>query len=158
MSQFIHRLFTTVLSVVLFSAVLAGVQYTFFGGDQLGFGLLLGIYSFYTAPVFILGGIPAAYLVDFYLKNRKELNTKLGNYLQSFALYGIAGITVAMVYSAISGISAGNYFFTITESIQSVLIGLGAAIVYYHIALLLQINWEKLKKQYEQEQQQQGAR
>ncbi|MCD8510968.1 MAG: hypothetical protein LRY73_14650 [Bacillus sp. (in: Bacteria)] len=29
----------------------------------------------------------------------------------------------------------------------AIVVGIGAAAVYFHISLLLQINWEKLKKQ-----------
>ncbi|MBU9713637.1 hypothetical protein [Evansella tamaricis] len=151
MSQFFHRLFICILSVVLFSAALAGIQYFITGGEQFGFGLLLGIYSFYTAPVFLLGGIPASYLVDSYMKKNQSVYTKLQNYFRSFGLYGIAGITVVMIYSAITSITKGQYFFTAFESLQNIAIGLSAAIVYYHITLLLQINWEKLKEQYQQE-------
>ncbi|ADU28722.1 hypothetical protein [Evansella cellulosilytica] len=154
MSKFIHRFFISVLSVVIFSAILAGYTYLFSSGEQLGFGLLLGIYSFYTAPVFILGGIPATYIVDFFVKNRNtEVRTKLEAYCRNFALYALAGIAVAMVYSAITSLANGNFFFTLGDSLLSIVIGLAAAAVYYNISLLLQINWEKMKEQYEKEQQ-----
>ncbi|MFA9558399.1 hypothetical protein ACERII_13915 [Evansella sp. AB-rgal1] len=154
MSKFLHRLFISILSVVIFSALIAGFQYHFSDVGQLGFGMLLGIYVFYTAPVFILGGIPASYAVDALLKkDKKELATKLQTYLRSTMMYGIAGIVVAMTYSAITSLANGQYFFTMMESISSIFIGLAAALVYYHINLLLQINWEKLKEQHRQQEQ-----
>ncbi|MDQ0254046.1 putative Na+-dependent transporter [Evansella vedderi] len=153
MSKFFHRFFISVLSVVIFSALAAGFQYTFQSAGELSFGLLLGIYCFYTAPVFILGGIPASYLVDSLLKKHKDkLATTVQNYFRSFSLYGIAGIIIMMIYAAISSIASGQFFFSIEESITNIIVGIAAAAVYYHITLLLQINWEKLKKQRQKEQ------
>ncbi|MCD8510967.1 MAG: hypothetical protein LRY73_14645 [Bacillus sp. (in: Bacteria)] len=112
MSKFIHRIFISILSVVIFSAVIAGFQYMFISQGELGYGLLLGIYSFYTAPFFILVGIPATYLLDYLLKKHKQLITSsIQAYLRSFSMYGITGIIIAMIYSAITSINNGNYFF-----------------------------------------------
>ncbi|MDG5785955.1 hypothetical protein QA612_00525 [Evansella sp. AB-P1] len=154
MSKFFHRFFISVLSVVIFSALLAGFQYHFSAAGELGFGMLLGIYVFYTAPVFILGGIPASYAVDAFLKkDKKELASKLETYLRSVGMYGVAGIVVAMIYSALTSLANGQLFFTFAESFQSILIGIVAAIVYYNISLLLQVNWEKLKEQHREREQ-----
>lgn len=154
MSKFIHRFFISILSVVIFSALVAGFQYMFISEGELGYGLLLGIYSFYTAPFFILAGIPATYLLDYILKKHKQMiTTSLHAYIRSFSMYGITGIIIAMIYSAITSISKGNYFFTLGESLMAITVGISAAAVYFHISLLLQINWEKLKKQQESQEQ-----
>ncbi|SER99748.1 hypothetical protein [Salipaludibacillus aurantiacus] len=151
MSKLFHRLFISVLSVVLFSSLLAGYQYYFVHGQELNYALLMGIYSFYTAPVFILGGVPATYLIDYLLK--KEAITTIHAYLRSFGMYGAAGVVVAMIYFALTSMATGQFYFTLSESVSSIMIGIAAAAVYYHIQLLLHINWEKLKQKQREEQQ-----
>ncbi|PYZ92263.1 hypothetical protein CR194_15610 [Salipaludibacillus keqinensis] len=153
MSKLFHRLFISLLSVVLFSAILAGYQYMFVHGQEISYGLLMGIHSFYTAPVFILGGIPATYLIDYIMKKEDTsfLDT-IHSYFRSFGMYGVAGIIVAMIYFAITSMANGQFYFTLSESVSSIMIGIAAAAVYYHIQLLLHINWEKLKKKQLEEQ------
>ncbi|SDX97371.1 hypothetical protein SAMN05421736_10147 [Evansella caseinilytica] len=152
MSIFLHKLFITILSIVSFSAVAAGFQTVFSEVRELGFGLLFGIYSFYSAPVFLLGGIPAAYVADrFAAKRRMEGAAALQTYCRTFIIYGIAGATVAMLYSAIHAIVEGRYFFSAGESFAAVGVGLTGAVIYYHISLLLQIDWNDRQQQYKQE-------
>lgn len=154
MPKFFHRLFISVLSVVIFSALAAAYQLVFSGGDQLGFGLLTGIYTFYTAPVFILGGIPASYAADHFIKKHKyTITSSVHEYVRAFSLYAAAGVTVSIVYFSLSALSRGQFYFTPGESLTSILIGVAGALVYYHISLLLKINWEKLKEQQHKKEQ-----
>ncbi|UCZ53817.1 hypothetical protein LGQ02_03250 [Bacillus shivajii] len=146
MSSFFHKLFISMVSVVMFSTLIAGFHVSFLGQEQLSFGMLVGIYTFYTAPVFILGGIPASYIIDHLLKKHKDkIVTEVQSYVKTFGLYGLAGVIVAMIYFGVTSMASGQFFFTIQESITSIMIGIAASAVYYHMQLLLQITWNNIK-------------
>lgn len=153
MSTFLHRLFTSILSILVFSSIITAFQ-VYVLNNELPFVLLLTIYMFYTTPVFILGGITASYIVDFFLKKQsKEFFTKMHRYVHTTVMYGIAGIVVAMVYSSMTSISKGEYFSTFSQSIMTILVGILGAIVFYNIHMLLEVNWDKfLKAQHEEEE------
>src|SRR5690554_5394912 len=113
MPTFLHKFFISILSVMIFSSLIAAFQITFMN-NELNFGLLFVIYSFYTTPVFIFAGVPTSYIIDKLLKkNPKKFATKLQTYIRSISMYGIAGIAIAMVYASISTISSGVYFFSL---------------------------------------------
>lgn len=151
MSTFLHRIFTSFLSILVFSALLAGFQ-TFIMNSELSFGLLLSIYIFYSIPVFLIGGVTASYIVDQFLRsNTKVFISKLRKYVHSLAFYGLAGIVVAMIYSSITSISHGEYLFTFNQSFTTIMMGILAATVFYNIYVLLDMNWEKMIRAYKEE-------
>ncbi|WP_416148777.1 hypothetical protein ACM26V_21305 [Salipaludibacillus sp. HK11] len=156
MSKLFHVLFISLLSVVLFSALLAGYQQLFTQtGHEVSYGLLMGIYSFYTLPIFILGGIPTTYLINYYTRKQGSPILKLPeSYFRSFAMYGIAGILVTIVYSSLTAFAYGGVYISLSDSLRSIILGLVGASIYYHLQLLLNIDWEKLKqKRFEEAQQ-----
>ena len=158
MPTFIHKFFTACLSVITFSFIVAAFQ-VFFLHNELQFGLLLTIYTFYMTPIFIIIGIPISYIIDKRLKSdNKEMTANFQSYIRSLAYYGIAGLAVAMIYGSITLIGHGHYFFSFGESIKYIVTGLVGAFVYHSIALLLYIDWEAARKEYEAEQKAEGEK
>ncbi|RNB91902.1 hypothetical protein EDM56_03890 [Brevibacillus fluminis] len=96
---------------------------------------LLVLFLIYAGPVYILGGIPSAILIEM-LQRRIALTNRVGLYFFNVCAYLIAGVLVTFLLLLIN--SQGRL---LTEAIRENLIffvlGAIAAVLYYHVLMLL---------------------
>ncbi|MBB5172534.1 hypothetical protein [Texcoconibacillus texcoconensis] len=138
-----QRFLYACVTTVMFSAIVAGFVYEPAsrlpeGATHMSFGLLLGIYMFYSAPVIFLVGIPVSWLLD-KLMLRLPIRSTMKWYATYLGLYAGAGLSVMLIYVVGRAINVGMSFVEFSnEALISSLAGLTAALLYYGVMVALQ--------------------
>lgn len=136
MKNFLVRLLSAVLATVLLGLILSSMTYTPVSQRSAhtlyeSFLGLFIIYSVYSAPVFLVGGILFSTVADVITK-KIQFSSIIKTYIVSFLMYSIGGIVV-------------NFFFYMmladfgwgTDAFYMLVIGVAGALLFLHIKLLL---------------------
>jgi hypothetical protein len=132
----LKKLMIAIIASLILSVSISSYSYIPVAKQQPGtiywsfLGLII-IFLIYSAPVYILGGIPFSILIDIILSKLKKVGS-IVRYLISVLLYGLAGVLSTLVLLFI--VSNGK---SINEGIYLYYIGIVAAELYLHLSILI---------------------
>lgn len=93
------------------------------------------LFLLYSFPVYILGGIPSSYFIEKCVPGN-QVESKIKLYITKFGLYGLAGAIVGFIYLMVLTIPENKMYLILGELKSFLLLGLLAALVFYHVSLL----------------------
>ncbi|MBY0054374.1 MULTISPECIES: hypothetical protein [Brevibacillus] len=133
----LRKVLVALASALIFCLVLAWANYTPAGEREEGvyhwsYGSLVAIYLIYALPVYLLGGIPFAYLIEF-AERKTGWKHPLAVYLFRFFAYALAGCFVMGLFVVV--VSNGRSLSNAFASGGLLLLGGGAALLYGHVLL-----------------------
>ncbi|GGA66397.1 hypothetical protein [Ornithinibacillus halotolerans] len=135
----LKKVITAIVSTLIFGAVMGLVNYlTSPISDFNNFWLPAVYFALYSAPVYLIGGIPISYLIERLLK-KLNFNSDIARHYTKYGLFILVGIIVGIFYVLILKIS-GN------QSNQELLVylvgGVLASLIFYYVSLVF--NREKV--------------
>ncbi|MGO0061747.1 hypothetical protein ACTID9_17270 [Brevibacillus fluminis] len=96
---------------------------------------LVMLFLIYAGPVYVLGGIPSAILIEA-LQRRMALTNRAGVYVSNVCAYLIAGVVVTFLFLLV--ISKGRMLAeAIGENLFFFVLGAIAAVLYYHVLMVV---------------------
>ena len=130
----LRKFIIAVVSAVIFSLFFAFIQYVPKDEQEpnvlyMSFFEIISASAIYSAPVFILGGIPSTILID-KINKRWAFSSRLSFYFLNFVLYLIAGIITTGIFVLI--LSKGSWHF----NVMFFVLGSLASLLFYHISLI----------------------
>ncbi|MDN9010188.1 hypothetical protein [Brevibacillus laterosporus] len=140
----LHRIFTGVVTAMLFCLVLAVSEYTPMIAREpntyyFPFMTLVIIYIVYSVPIFLLIGIPCTILIDL-ITNRMGISNKSKLYLVQLGLYSSAGIVIALVFF---GLTKGEILQKIWNY-QAYVVYIVGSLIFYHVSLATMSIFKKM--------------
>ncbi|MYL60102.1 hypothetical protein GLW20_21545 [Virgibacillus halodenitrificans] len=145
------RLLTTILAIIIFATLLSAISYVPSSQREpnvyyFGFLETFLIVVIYSGPVYFLVGLPASIFID---KLARRLGKHYGwkKYFIQLGLYSLAGVLAGFVFSLFYGGTISS-----EEVLPLSILGVAAAIIYFHVSLLVS------KIRVEEKQQRQWSR
>jgi Na+/serine symporter len=132
--ELLRKIIIAVASIVIFSLTFALINYVPKAEQQsnayyMSLFEIIFIYALYSAPVFILGGIPCSIIID-KINKKSKFTSKFGSYIFNFVLYVLAGVITTFIFGMI--LSKGSWYF----NFMFLVLGSCASLLFYHISLL----------------------
>lgn len=124
----IKKLITAFIASAIFALIMAAWSYVPVDEQvenvyyEPFYGLFI-IFAIYSLPVYLLGGIPASYLID-------KIASKKSYWLH-FILYAIAGALVGTIYLLVMNLQNGMIFSML------VCVSAAAALIYFHVSFII---------------------
>ncbi|MDC3414745.1 hypothetical protein [Terrihalobacillus insolitus] len=136
----IKRIVVALISTAIFSLLMAYVNYVPISEREANvlytpLWSTAMIYTLYSLPVYLIGGIPSSLLID-KLVGQKTFNKKITLYLTKFGLYGVFGIVAAFLFLMVLAIGESETYLISNHLLTYMTLGLIASLIYYHISLL----------------------
>ena len=129
-----RKFLTAILSAVIFSFILGLMTYLTYTSNSIW--ISMGFFLLYSAPVYVISGIPLSYLIDSVIK-RINFSSPLARHYSRYGLFILAGIVVALIYTVILTIVDERFVFLSQASWTYVIGGIIAALVYYYVSLVM---------------------
>lgn len=132
----LRRVLTAIVSSIVFSALMGLLNYmttTINSFDS--FWLPTVFFAMYSAPVYVIGGIPISYLIDKFVE-KMTFSSHVTRHYTRYSFYLLAGIIVAMIYISILAISNGGFDSQLW--LMYLVGGVIASLVFYYVSLIFQ--------------------
>ncbi|GED69661.1 hypothetical protein BRE01_33630 [Brevibacillus reuszeri] len=134
----IRKIVVALLTAIIFCLGLAWLNYTPLDEQQANtyswsFASLVMVYLIYAAPVYVLGGVPLALLIEYITEKIGWVNPVV-NYVFRLIAYGLAGLVVMMLFGLI--MSGGKSIQSTLLSDGWIRLGVVASLLYLHVWLL----------------------
>ncbi|MYL57568.1 hypothetical protein GLW20_08615 [Virgibacillus halodenitrificans] len=130
------RLLTTILAIIVFATLFSAISYVPSSQREpnvyyFGFLETFLIVVLYSGPVYFLVGLPASIIID---RLARVLGKHYGwkKYFIQFGLYSLAGVLAGFVFSLFFGGTISS-----EEVLPLSILGVAAAIIYFHVSLLV---------------------
>ncbi|RYG74178.1 hypothetical protein EU245_02895 [Lentibacillus lipolyticus] len=132
------RVFAAVISTCLFGALMGVTSFLSASErDAVSLWLPMLFFGVYAAPVYVIGGIPTSLLIDKVISKKLRDSGGFLRYVTRAGLYGLAGVTAAFIYMMILAMAEGELYLIPQELIGYLVYGLIAALIYFHVLLLI---------------------
>ncbi|AIF45270.1 hypothetical protein [Virgibacillus sp. SK37] len=130
------RLLTTILAIIVFATLFSAISYVPSSQREpnvyyFGFLETFLFVVIYSGPVYFLVGLPASIIID-RLVRRLVKRYVWKKYFIQLGLYSLAGVLAGFVLSLFSGGTLSK-----EEVLPLAILGLAAAIIYFHVSLLV---------------------
>lgn len=128
--KFCKKIGVALISSIIFSFILPFVSYIQAPESNEPFLGIVIIGLFYTLPAYLIFGIPSSFLIN-KIVQKLSVISKSKRYLLNLFLYGIFGFLTGFIPVMLSGEMILDFkFFS--------LMGVIAALIFYHISLILE--------------------
>ncbi|WP_134685812.1 hypothetical protein [Brevibacillus migulae] len=135
----LKKIIVAILSSILFCLALAWFSYSPAKEGEPDvyhwtYWSLFMVYMIYAAPVYLLGGVPCAVLIDRLIGKLGDAN-KVIDYVRCLSAYMLAGLLTTYLFLVI--ISEGDLFVWTSPNRGFFGLGMGASVLYYHVLLVV---------------------
>lgn len=137
--KLLRKISIAILSATAFSLSLAVIEYTSSmnrqdDGSYFTISALFVLYFFYSAPIYLIGGIPYSYFVDAYFE-KVTFHNAIQKYTAYVLIYIVGGLVIVgllflitfLIDGDVSGLRLSNTF----------IVGVLASLLFLHISLIL---------------------
>lgn len=132
----LKRVLTAIVSAIVFSALMGLLNYMTTTTNSFdSFWLPMLFFLMYSAPVYIIGGIPISYLID-KLIEKINFSSQVTRHYTRYSFYLLAGIMVAVIYIIILAISNGGFESASPLFFMYLVGGVIASLVFYYVSLI----------------------
>lgn len=129
-----RKFLTALLSAVVFSFLLGLLSYLTYTADSLWVPMLF--FLMYSAPVYLIGGIPVAFLIDKVI-NSINFSSQLARHYTRYALFILAGIVISVIYIVILSFADDKFEIMSQASLTYLIGGVIAALVFYYVSAVV---------------------
>ncbi|SET57967.1 hypothetical protein SAMN05216389_11576 [Oceanobacillus limi] len=137
MMKFIKLMIIALLSTIIFSIVMGGMNYiTMVSKSPEGFIVPMIFFGMYAAPAYVLGGIPSYFFIE-KICSKMKVTSYISVYFTKLFLYGLAGIVISFIFTLLLTAIEGGFFLLPNEFVAYLFCGFIAALTFYHVALVL---------------------
>lgn len=134
----LKRVLTAIVSAIVFSALMGLLNYMTTTTNSFdSFWLPMLFFLMYSAPVYLIGGIPISYLIEKLLE-KLTISSQVARHYIQYSLYILAGIIVALIYIVILSITNNGISYNSQGWLLYIVGGVMASLIHYYVSFFFQ--------------------